>query len=211
MSIDYQAMVLEEGAVDTLWDKLAEVSEGAREEIITSTFAGKVDDGSYGMTEMFFDELPQSLAETDEQEMKVKIAEIDQAFLVNAASMKFQPEYGRGFMKMLGLFGEAVGIDEIDENGGGEDLVTTAEWISGFRSFAAEKQEAIKEELGGEQGVGWREFFDDFKQLRDIAKYCHEHGTNMIVCTLGDAVLLPYFKTRADRIYTLLKSTGKWD
>ncbi len=202
--MNYRAILLKESEVDALWQSIAR----AEEEEIDEIFSAHEEMESSGLIEEI-DDIKASWSALSPENAKIRLAEVDQELLSYLSPMVYSPEYGKNFAWTISLFAEAVGISEIDAEGGGEDLVSTEQWINGFKTFLADKQEALKEKLGKENTESWKEFGLNLKPVRDIAKFCNEKGEKMIVFSVGDAVLMPYFAKRADQIYeTLQKAWG---
>ncbi len=202
MSTSYQYLVIDEPRADQMWQKLATSND---EEMTLDAFNEFSIDPDDSDAYEYFTELQESWNELSAEEIKIKIAEIDAQILWDISPLKTSSNYGRGMISILYDFTQVVGIAKIDENGGGEDLVTTEEWIAGFRAFSAEKQSILKEKYGGKNSAGWLEINDELKSIRDIAKYCFDHQTKMLVCMAGDYIYIPYFATRAETIYQLLR------
>ena len=211
MSLDYYAIVLEEEKVDALWVVLSRAEEAQISGLMKGAFVPPNGSGTLGAFQYIpsdeFLEIRESIRSRPKDELLVQIAELDQTFFEDISVVKHWSD--RSLSTALSIFGESVGLEAISKYGGGEDRVTTEQWIAGFRAFTKEKQDEVKKRLGGEQSEGWREFADEIRPIRDLAKYCLESHQKMLVYVAGDAILTPYFAKRAEAIYSMLESQSK--
>jgi hypothetical protein len=177
MSVEYRAILLEENTVDSLWRELASADEDAQQDILASVLKNAGEERDIEPLAYAFDELRASWSDFDKEEAMIHIAELDQEFLIDLATMKYVPEHNRGFRANISRFAQTVGIEGIDPHGGGED------------------------------SAEWKEFARDIASLRNIVRHCREHGKKLLVFAIGDATEVPYFAQRAKKIYSVLKSS----
>lgn len=194
-----KALVLPLEKMDMAWSRIASANvDGALE-----VFGGVLKElGADDRCEASVDQLGdvlESWEEGDEERTKVMIAELDLALAWSFAPVEYYPESGKYAMLVIEAL---IKVSTIADR----DRITTAEWITMFRSMTEERLTAMRAEMTRFGGTWEPETDEVLRGVRDIAKYCHEHGAEMTVCSFGDALLQYPFSDRAETIYQKLSS-----
>lgn len=192
MSIDLKAMALPKEKMDMVWVRIVAAGPDGAAEAFTSTLA-ELAVGDRCEADVYqLDDIIEAWEEGDEESLKVRIADFDLALAWSLATVQYGPESGRYAWNVLEALIKASQVQD-------RDRITTAEWIDMFRGMTEERLAAMRER------IEWSGEVDEvLKGVRGIAKYCHEHGVEMAVCSMGDAILQYPFSDRADAIYQKL-------
>lgn len=199
MSMSLKALVLPLEKMDMAWGRVVVANPDTASEVFAQVL------GEFGANDRceasvsMLDDVLESWEEGDEERTKTMIAELDLALAWSFAPVEYYPESGKYAMLVIEAL---IRVSTIADR----DRITTAEWIMMFRSMTEERLTAMRAEMTRFGGTWEPEADEVLRGVRDIAKYCHEHGAEMTVCSFGDAFLQYPFSDRAETIYQKLSS-----
>lgn len=202
MSISMKALVLPLEKMDMVWTRIASANVDTALVVFGNVLEELgVDDHCEANVDQLGD-VVESWEEKDVERTKVMIAELDLALAWSFAPVEYYPDSGKYAFAVIEAL---IKVSEVADR----DRITTAEWIAAFRSITEERLGAMRAEITSFGGTWNPETDEVLRGVRDIAKYCHEHGVEMAVCSFGDAIYQYPFSERAEMIYQKLAASWK--
>lgn len=197
-----KALVLPLEKMDMAWSRVAAASPDTALEVFAQVLVEfGADDHCEASVDMLGDVL-ESWEEGDDERTKIMIAELDLALAWSFAPMEYYPESGKYALVVIEALIKTSTVSD-------RDRITTSEWITMFRAMNEDRLAAMRAEMT-RFGGKWEPETDEVLQgVRGIAKYCHEHGAEMAVCSFGDAFLQYPFSDRAETIYQKMSSAWR--
>lgn len=201
MSISMKALVLPLEKMDGVWGRVATAGIDGAPEAFTSVLEGLGANNCCEASVYQLEEVVSAWEEGDKEQTKIMIAELDLALAWSFAPVEYYPDSGKYASVVLEAL---IKVSTVADR----DRITTAEWIAMFRSMTEERLAAMRAEITSFGGTWDSEIDEVLQGVRGVAKYCHEHGSEMAVCSFGDAIYQYPFSERAEMIYQ--KLTAAW-